>query len=227
MTLVYAHRGASGDFPENTLLAFREALQQGVDGIELDLHATADGAPVVIHDREVERTTTGMGYVDELSFAQLRTLDAGNGERVPTFGEVLELVGDSVHLDLEIKGLGIEIAVLRTLAEFPAARWAISSFDWHTLRRIRKVAPAAELWPLADAWRDDVAAVAAELGSPVVALSTSALTTQSAAALAGAGLRAMVWTVNDVSEAMRVRDLDAFSLCTDVPDRILAAFREH
>jgi glycerophosphoryl diester phosphodiesterase len=61
----------------------------------------------------------------------------------------------------------------------------------------------------------------------VVALSTSALTTQSAAALAGAGLRAMVWTVNDVSEAMRVRDLDAFSLCTDVPDRILAAFREH
>jgi glycerophosphoryl diester phosphodiesterase len=226
MTLIYAHRGASGDFPENTLLAVRQALAQGVDGIELDLHATADGIPVVIHDRAVARTTNGRGYVDEMTLARLRTLDAGHGERIPTLAEVLDLVGGVAHLDLEIKGNGIERAVLDVLGGFPSARWAISSFNWDTLRRVRDSAPAAELWPLSEHWGHDVAAVAAELCSPVVALFADALTPDSAAAIASAGLRAMVWTVNDVAEATRVRALGAFALCTDVPHRVMVALRE-
>src|SRR3954451_9459692 len=120
MMLIYAHRGASAIHPENTLRAFRHALAIGADGIELDVHATADGIPVVIHDRDVERTTDGGGYVDEMPLARLETFDAGDGERVPTLAAVLTLVGDAAQLDIEIKGAGFKRAVLEVLAQFPA-----------------------------------------------------------------------------------------------------------
>ena len=82
MTRVYAHRGDSAAHPENTLLAFRKAIESGAFGVELDLHATSDGTVVVIHDRSLERTTNGRGFVDELPLEAVRQLDAGAGERV-------------------------------------------------------------------------------------------------------------------------------------------------
>jgi glycerophosphoryl diester phosphodiesterase len=207
--------------PENTLRAFRQAVASGVDGIELDVHATADGIPVVIHDRNVERTTNGNGYVDEIPLAQLETFDAA-GERVPTLAEVLALVGAAAHLDVEIKGTGIERAVLDVLAHYPAVRWAISSFAWDTLRAVRRLEPVAEVWPLAERVDDDLIAVAAELGSPAVSLFTGAYTAETAAELRAASLRVVVWTVNDPREARRIEDLGAFALCTDDPQRISA-----
>jgi glycerophosphoryl diester phosphodiesterase len=221
MTLIYAHRGASAVHPENTLRAFRHALALGVDGIELDVHATADGIPVVIHDREVGRTTNGAGYVDQIPLARLQTFDAGHGERVPTLAEVLALVGDAAHLDIEIKGSEAERAVLDVLAEHSTVRWAISSFSWNTLRTIRRLDPAAELWPLAEAGSDELIAIATELASPAVSLFTGSYTTEIAARLHQAGFRAMVWTVNDPPEARRVAVLGAFGLCTDDPQRLI------
>jgi glycerophosphoryl diester phosphodiesterase len=225
MTMIYAHRGASATHPENTLRAFQHALALGVDGIELDVHATADGIPVVIHDRDVRRTTDGTGYVDETPLERLEAFDAGDGERVPTLAEVLALVGDAAHLDVEIKGTGIERAVLGVLAQYPAVRWAISSFAWDTLRTVRQLDSLAEVWPLAERVGDDLVAVAAELGSPAVSLFTDAYTAETAAELRDAGLRVIVWTVNDPREARRVSDLGAFALCTDDPQRISAIDR--
>lgn len=224
--LVYAHRGLSGRFPENTLLAFREALAAGADGIELDVHATADGVPVVIHDRDVSRTTSGSGAVDEISLAALQTLDAGSGERVPALSEVLHLVGDAVHLDIEIKGLDAGRATLDVLAQFPAARWAISSFNWDILRRIRLLDANAELWPLTERVDDALLSTAAELASPAVSLWAGAYTETHAAALKDEGLQAVIWTVNDAAEAEQMRDRGAFALCTDVPDHILRVLRD-
>lgn len=218
--LIYAHRGLSGRYPENTLLAFREALAAGVDGIELDVHVTADGIPVVTHDRDVARTTGGSGNVDEMQLAALQVLDAGAGERVPTLAGVLDLVGDSVHLDVEIKGLGAERATLGVLAEYPRTSWAISSFNWDILRGLRRLHSGAELWPLAKQVDDALFAIAAELDSPAVSLWTDAYTTESAPTLREAGLRTVVWTVNDPGEAERVRTLGAYALCSDNPDRI-------
>lgn len=220
MTQIYAHRGSSAIHPENTLRAFRHALAIGVDGIELDVHATADGIPVVIHDRDVGRTTDGAGYVDQIPLAQLETFDAGHGERVPTLAEILELVGAAAHLDIEIKGTRIEHAVLDVLAEYPAVRWAISSFNWDTLRTVRRLDPVAEVWPLAERVGDDLFTIAAELASPAVSLFTGAYTAENAAKLRDAGLGVIVWTVNDPREARRIADLGAFALCTDDPQRL-------
>jgi glycerophosphoryl diester phosphodiesterase len=219
---IYAHRGSSALHPENTLRAFRHALELGVDGIELDVHTTIDGVPVVIHDRDVERTTDGLGYVDEIPLKRLRTFDAGDGERVPTLAEVLELVGTAAHLDVEIKGSGVEQAVLQVLGQYRDTRRAISSFDWNTLRTVRRLDREAELWPLAGKSGDSLISIAAELGSPAVALFAGAYTAESARELRDAGLRVMVWTVNDAGEARRVGDLGAFALCSDDPGRLMA-----
>jgi glycerophosphoryl diester phosphodiesterase len=220
---VYAHRGASAAFPENTLFAFRQALAAGVDGIELDIHGTADGVPVVIHDRELDRTTTGTGFVDDLPLVEVRAVDAGNGEQVPTLAEVLNLVGNRVHLDLEVKAKGIERAVLDVLARFPQAQWAISSFDWEILRELRRLDSAAELWPLAVEMSDELLTMTAELSSPAVALLVDEFDDRAARQLHEAGLKTMIWTVNDPSQARLVRDLGAFAICTDDPERIIPA----
>jgi glycerophosphoryl diester phosphodiesterase len=225
MTLIYAHRGISAIHPENTLRAFRHALAIGVDGIELDVHATAEGIPVVIHDRDVGRTTDGVGDVDQIPFVQLETFDAGDGERVPTLAEVLALVGDATHLDIEIKGSDAERAVLEVLAQHPAVRWAISSFAWDTLRTVRRLDPVAELWPLAERAGDDLIAIANELAAPAVSLFTGAYTAENAPTLRDAGLRVMVWTINDSREARRVKDLGAFALCSDDPQRLMTTDR--
>ena len=128
---------------------------------------------------------------------------------MPTLAEVLALVGDAAHLDIEIKGRDVERAVLDVLAHYPTARWAISSFAWDTLRTVRRLDPVAELWPLAERADDELIAIANELASPAVSLFTDAYTAENAAKLRGAGLRVIVWTVNDPREARRIEDLGA------------------
>jgi len=103
--VLVAHRGGIvPDYPENTLAAFRRAIASGVDAIELDLRSTRDGHIVVLHDETVNRTTNGRGQVANLSLAELKKLDAGGGERIPTYEEVLQLVaGTGVLLLTDIK----------------------------------------------------------------------------------------------------------------------------
>jgi glycerophosphoryl diester phosphodiesterase len=143
---VYAHRGASIEFPENTLAAFRRALELNVEGIELDIHLSKEGIPVVIHDESVDRTTNGTGNTDTMTLAEIQTLDAGNGERIPTLREVFELVGDKAHFNLEIKTAVAAQAMLDLLEEFPQVRWATSCFDWTALDYVHAQRPQADCW---------------------------------------------------------------------------------
>lgn len=223
--LIYGHRGASATEPENTLLAFRRAIEMGAEGLELDVQATSDRVPVILHDRELTRTTSGSSAVDLIDFDTLRGFDAGSGERVPTLAETLELVGDRVHLDIEVKQGGIEREVLDVLAQYPDVRWAISSFDWTTLERIRALSPEADLWLLAVLVNDSLFHTARRLRASGVSLHHSALTEPTAKRLIDAGLKIVIWTVNDVAEAARVRALGAAGLCTDAPDVIIAGLQ--
>jgi glycerophosphoryl diester phosphodiesterase len=114
---------------------------------------------------------------------------------------------------------------LDVLTHYPTVRWAISSFAWDTLRTVRCLDPVAELWPLAERAGDELMAIANELASPAVSLFTGAYTAQNATKLRDAGLRVVVWTVNDPQEARRVADLGAFGLCTDDPQRLMTTDR--
>jgi len=101
--LKIGHRGAMGYQPENTLISFEKAIQLGVDMIEMDVEKCKTGELIIIHDQKVDRTTNGEGYVADFSFEEIKKLDAGNGEKIPTVQEVLNLVKNRVKINLELK----------------------------------------------------------------------------------------------------------------------------
>lgn len=153
--LTVAHRGLSAEEPENTMRSFKRAVEVGCDLIELDVHLSRDGIPVVIHDDALDRTTTGRGRVASHDWAELRELDAGRGERVPSLEEVVEwAAAGRVSLSIEIKQptpafgdppyRGIEekvVALVRSAGLGPLT--VIHSFDHPTIGRIREIWPDA------------------------------------------------------------------------------------
>ena len=149
---IWAHRGASADAPENTLVGFVAAEAAGADGIELDVHLSRDGVPVVIHDERVERTTDGRGAVSELRLGELRRLDAGSwfsprfaGEPIPVLEEVLDWADDRLRLNIEIKDASAGRALLDLLPRYPRARVLVSSFNHRLLESLRRVEPRLPL----------------------------------------------------------------------------------
>ncbi len=162
---IYAHRGASAEFPENTLPAFQRAIDLRADGIELDVHLSSDGVPVVIHDETLDRTTNATGEVNAMTAAQLGGLDAGRGSGVPTLAEVLELVDTTLHVNIEIKSNQAGQAVIDEVRRQPRLRWAISSFDWEVLRFVKGELPEADLWPLTYGPRASIAATVAHIAA--------------------------------------------------------------
>jgi glycerophosphoryl diester phosphodiesterase len=157
-----AHRGGPSHAPENTLAAFRTAIDQGVAWLEFDVQMTRDGALVVIHDETVDRTTDGTGAVRDLTLAQIRVLDAGGGERVPTLDEVVVLArAHGVGILPETKAAhlypGIEEKLLEALVAAEYLDHAvIQSFQAASLERLRSLAPDARSCALYGLWRFDV-----------------------------------------------------------------------
>ena len=144
---IIAHRGASADAPENTLAAFQLALDQGADGIELDVMLSKDRELVVIHDDMVDRTTDGSGRVQDLTLAELQALDAGNGEKIPTLDEVLTRFGGKFLINIELKNystifdsLPLDVAAL-ILDHDVADSILISSFNPFNFSRFHKLLP--------------------------------------------------------------------------------------
>lgn len=165
---VIAHRGGAATAPENTMAAFRKALAQKADAIELDVQMTKDGVPVVIHDETVDRTTNGSGAVRDLTLEQLRALDAGSGERVPTFEEVVALARSAgVRIVPEAKSpqlyRGVEEKMLQVLRDADYVDHAvIQSFNASTLQRFRALDPEATLCALYGLWGFDIRSPAGE-----------------------------------------------------------------
>jgi glycerophosphoryl diester phosphodiesterase len=222
---VYGHRGAPAAFPENTLAGFRHALELGVEGIELDVHLSRDGVPVVIHDETVDRTTNGTGAVAAFTVEELRALDAGNGEYVPTLAEVLDLVGDRMHVDIEVKANVAGEAVLKEVSGRDL-RWLISSFDWDVLRFVRNVDKEADLWVLSVAASDEALEVVEEIGAGALALWDKAIDEDIVQMLDDRGVPFWPWTVNDVDRAGQLVRWGATGICTDDPGTMADAFGE-
>ncbi|MDY6903666.1 MAG: glycerophosphodiester phosphodiesterase family protein [Thermodesulfobacteriota bacterium] len=148
----FAHRGASGHAPENTLAAFKKAIDLGADWIELDVYAVEDRL-VVMHDDTLDRTTNGRGAVMRQSINNIRSLDAGNGEKVPFLDEVLDLTCGRIKINIELKGPDTAIPVIRVIEARIAEPvcdykdFLISSFDRKQLDTARKQCPALPLAP--------------------------------------------------------------------------------
>lgn len=227
--LVLGHRGASAYAPENTLAAFELAARHGADGIEFDVQLTADGWPVVIHDSRVDRTTNGCGQVPKLSLAELRSLDAGDGQVVPTLDEVFEQLGQRfLLLNVEIKrsGLrsrGIEATVADRIRVYHLEdRTIVSSFSprslWLARRHLSSQTPVALIrapgWLKYCYWLFD-----GEADHP----HHSMVNEKYMVWARKRGYRVHVWTVDDPVEAVRLADLGVHAIISNKPDVILAA----
>jgi glycerophosphoryl diester phosphodiesterase len=143
---VVGHRGAMGHCPENTMACFERGLELGADWIELDVHLSRDGALMVIHDETLERTTNGSGYVRDHTWAELRQLDAGSGQSIPTLDEVLAWAhGAGTIVDIEIKNApvyydGIEEAVVASVNRADMVeRVIVISFDHASVKRVKRL----------------------------------------------------------------------------------------
>ena len=157
-----AHRGGPAGAPESTLAAFRNAIAVGADWIEMDIRMTRDGTLVVMHDETVDRTTNGTGRVEDLTLAQIGALDAGDGERVPTFDQVIDLAKKAeVGLLPETKSPdlypGIEAQMVQAIVEADyVQRTVIQSFEPQVLDTIKGLNPDMEVCPLYGLWALDL-----------------------------------------------------------------------
>jgi glycerophosphoryl diester phosphodiesterase len=225
-----AHRGASGDFPENTLVAFTAAIEAGAQMCEMDVQLCADGAAVVIHDETVNRTTGGRGAVAALSLAEIRRLDAGvkfvptfAGTRVPTLEEVLELVKGKCALNVELKGPGVEREVCSLLrAHGAVADTIVSSFDWNSLAAAREFEPAVRLGVLADRHADAMFAAALRLHAVSVNPRYDIVNEAMIDGAHRAGLKLLVWTIDRAARMRQMIAMGVDGIMTNYPGRLTA-----
>jgi glycerophosphoryl diester phosphodiesterase len=217
MAAVYAHRGASREYPENTLAAFQRALELGVPGIELDVHLSADGVPVVLHDETVDRTTNASGPVSAFTAADLASLDAGGGEGIPTLSQVIDLVAGKTRLNIEVKVADAADAVLALVANRTDLDWAISSFVWDVLRHARGTSTDAILWPLSIGATEEAIALAQEIGATQLNLLDQAVDADIVRFLLDLGIESWIWTVNDPDRAAQLIEWGVTGICTDDP----------
>ncbi|MGW7285708.1 glycerophosphodiester phosphodiesterase [Streptomyces sp. NPDC054847] len=215
--LTIGHRGVMGVEPENTLRSFVRAEQAGMDAIELDLHLSKDGALAVMHDADVDRTTDGSGSIAEMTLAELRQLDAGGGQQVPVFEEVLDAV--RCPLQAEIK----DVAAARALAEVMrrrdlVPRVEVSSFHDDAIAEISALVPGVRTVLIASRWGGDITDRAKAVGAQALALNIRRLTLETVEAAHAEGLRVIGWVVNTQEHLRLVRALELDGATTDFPE---------
>ncbi len=217
------HRGARGHEPENTLCSVRRALALGVQGIEIDVRL-ADGELIVLHDATLQRTTNGRGAVARKTFAQLRALDAGAGERIPTLREIFETVERRAFINVELKGRGTARRVEALIAEFVEQRgWAhadflVSSFHRGELRAIED--PRIPIGLLLTRPSRLYSLSARRVRAGVVSPALRFVTRRFVEDAHRRGLRVFVHTVNEPRDLARMREFGVDGVFTDFPERV-------
>lgn len=222
MPKIIAHRGASAHAPENTISAFQLALEQGADGIELDVMLSKDGHLVVIHDTTVDRTTDGEGFVKDMTLEELKSFDAGEGQKIPTLDEVLEEFGGRFIINVELKNYSsvfdrLPIEAAKIVKKYQLGESVlVSSFNPFNLPRFHAHMPEAKLGLLTQpngakkwVWRlfeyDALHPHFSDVDQVLVA------------ALHSRNRKVNVWTVDEPAEIRRLAALEVDSIITNDP----------
>jgi glycerophosphoryl diester phosphodiesterase len=214
--LVIAHRGASARELENSLAAFRAAGLLGADGVELDIHATADGALVVHHDE-----TIAGRHIPHLTARQVRELRLHNGEPVPLLPDALDAAGARLAVFVEVKALAPQFdeRLFDALGHGPnPSGYAVHSFDHRIIRRLGLERPALPRGVLSSSYLVHPLAALEDAGATTLWQERTLVDGALVETLHGAGMRLLVWTVDDPAEMRRLLDLGADGLCTNHPE---------
>lgn len=233
MTKNYAHRGFSGKYPENTMLAFTKAVETGCDGIEFDVHLSADGQVVIIHDEKLDRTTNGSGWVKDHTLAQLQALDASATFRgvygvcpIPTLEEYYEMLRPYPQFltNIELKtGVfeypELEKKTLEIIDRFDRrATTIISAFNHFSILRMKALAPDIKTAFLEESWIIGMGEYTARHGVDCIHPFLCNLTPEHFAEMKAHGREVNTWTVNEKEHMQQLLALGVDGIITNYPD---------
>lgn len=234
MTMIFAHRGFSGYYPENTMLAFQKTAEESLaDGIELDIQMTKDGELVIMHDETLDRTTNGSGYLKDYTLEELKTLSVGVNvkgffprQTIPTLREYFTwLKTTKLITNIELKTSvfeykGIEEKLIAMVHEFGLEEqiW-YSSFNHYTIAKVKELMPEAKCGLLMDTWLMNVGSYAASQNAATVnACSWFCCKEGVAEDLHAHGIKLQAWTPNDADLMKKLVDCGIDVLITNFPD---------
>jgi glycerophosphoryl diester phosphodiesterase len=225
--IVIGHRGASGMAPENTLLAFQLAYELGAHMIETDVQKTEDGVLVCLHDYEVDHTTNGTGAVAELTFREIRTLDAGKGAKIPTLDEVLDFVRGKMKINIELKITEIEKEVLSAVREREmVSDVIISSFYHGTLIATKTLDDRIFTAILETKLREEIISYVIELEANALNPNHEYITPDIIVQAHSRDIQVFPWTVNDSTQIQTLYEMGVDGVITDFPDIALGILKK-
>ena len=217
--IIIGHRGAAGYEPENTIKSILKGIECGASAIEVDVRRTKDGIMVLMHDETVDRTTNGEGKVSELTLAEIKCLDAGKGERVPTLFEVFELLKErNVILLVELKEIGYEEEVVSMVKDFNMLdRVYITSFHKSALNRVVEIEPNMKTGLIFSSNTLRNMKIAEELNVDVVVPKYQLVNRNFLRSCRRLGFKVFVWTVNRAIDVVKFYRLGVDGIVTDYP----------
>lgn len=238
MSKIFAHRGFSGYYPENTMLAFKKAIEIGVDGIELDVQLTKDNTVVIIHDETIDRTTNGNGLVNSYTYDELKKFDASFNfnnfgfNRIPTLEEYFLLVKDlDIITNIELKTsvyeyLGIEDSVLELIKKYNLEdKVIISSFNHFSILRMKKLAPQIKCGFLSEDWIIDAGKYTFSYQIECYHPRFNNLIPEVIEELKKFNIEINTWTVNDERDMLYLKEKGIDSIITNFPDMAKNLFK--
>lgn len=238
MSKIFAHRGFSGYYPENTMLAFKKAIEIGVDGIELDVQLTKDNTVVIIHDETIDRTTNGDGLVKSYTYDELKKFDASFNfnnfgfNRIPTLEEYFLLVKDlDIITNIELKTsvyqyLGIEDSVLELIKKYNLEdKVIISSFNHFSILRMKKLAPQIKCGFLSEDWIIDAGKYTFSHQIECYHPRFNNLIPEVIEELKKFNIEINTWTVNDERDMLYLKEKGIDSIITNFPDMAINLFK--
>lgn len=228
MIKVLGHRGAPAYEPENTLASFKKAIELGVDQIELDLRFSKDSKLVVIHDEKLDRTTNGKGLVREFTLAELKKLDAGKGEKIPTLQEVIDLIRDKgIFLQIELKESNMQRHLLDLIQKNNLEeRVMVISFLHEELRKIKELNPNIKTGILIGQKSIDPLERLRQVRADAVSMRHTLVNKRLVERLHQNNIELTVWVVNEPRDVRRAINLGVDIIGTDKPDLVISQLND-
>lgn len=224
--LKIAHRGAKAYEPENTLQAFQKALDLHADGIELDVHLSADGHIIVMHDETIDKMTNGKGDVNTFTLAQLKLFLIAEKYEIPTLDAVFDLVDKKCFINIELKNADTLKKVVSLIEKYIAEKnwnyehFIISSFDWDALQKVHHLNPNIPIGVLTEEHLDTALAFAESIKAKAIHPDFHLLSNENVRQIQEKGFLVFPWTVNTEEDIQKIKSYNVNGIITDFPDKI-------
>ncbi len=225
-SMVIGHRGAAGYAPENTIASFEKAIELGVQMIEFDVRLCKTGQLVVIHDETVDRTTNGEGLVSDMTIDELKELDAGDGQSIPTLQEVLDVIDRRIWVNIELKGDHTAEPVADVIKKYISKKgwrhedFLVTSFNHYIVSDFKIACPDVPTGAISIATYLDYGSYLQRLGVQVAVIFVDSAIDKIISDIRARGVEVVIFTVNDQACISRMLRLGVNGIISDYPDRV-------